>query len=43
MFKVMGSDFDMVEGEGILRVSNENQFKKGKIKIWEVRKKEKGE
>ena len=37
----MGSDFEMIEGERIVRVSNENQAKTGKIKIWDENKKKK--
>ena len=33
MSRGMGSDFEMKEGEGILRVRNENQAKTGKTKI----------
>ena len=40
MYRGMRSDFEMIEGEGILRVRNKNQAK-GKIKIWNVRKKKK--
>ena len=29
MSRGMGSDFEMIEGEGILRVRNENQAKTG--------------
>ena len=28
-----GSDFDMIEGEGILKVRHENEAKTGQIKI----------
>ena len=28
MFRGMGSDFEMIEGEGILRVRNKNQTKR---------------
>ena len=42
MFRGMGSDFEMKEGEGILRVRKKNQTK-GKNKIWDRRKKKKGE
>ena len=37
-----GSDFDMIEGEGILRMRNENQAKMGKIKIWDEKEKGQG-
>ena len=30
MFRVMGSDFVMIEGDGILRVRKKNQAKIGK-------------
>ena len=30
MFRGMGSDFEMLEGEGILRVRNQNQAKREK-------------
>ena len=33
----MGSDFVMIEGEGIIRVRNKNQAE-GKIKIGDVKK-----
>ena len=30
MFRGMGSDFEMIEGEGILRVRNKKHAKRGK-------------
>ena len=33
MSRGKGSDFEVIEGEGILRVRNKNQAKMGKIKI----------
>ena len=33
MSRGMGSDFEMKEGEGILRVRNENQAKTGKTNL----------
>ena len=30
MFRAMGSDFVMIKGEGILRVRNKNQAKRGR-------------
>ena len=35
MSRGMGSDFVMIEGEGILRVRNKkNRLREGKIKVW---------
>ena len=41
MFKGMGSDFVMIEGEGILRVRKKTRLSEGKIKICDVNEKEK--
>ena len=32
MYRGIGSDFEMIEGEGILRVRNKNQAKREKLK-----------
>ena len=39
MSRGKGSNFEMIEGEGIWRVWNENQAKTGKNKIWDKKKK----
>ena len=41
MFRGLGSDFEMIEGEKILRVRDKTLAKRWKIKIWNV-KEEKG-
>ena len=42
MVRGKGSDFEMIEGEGILRQRNKNKAKTGKnfILIWNEKKKE---
>ena len=39
MSRGKGGDFDMIEGEGKVRVRKENQAKSEKIKIWNEKKK----
>ena len=41
MFKGMGSDCEIVEGEVILRMRNKSQAKREKVQIWDTRKKKK--
>ena len=43
MCRGKGSDFEMTEGEVILKMRNETSLREGKIKIWGEKQKKKGQ